>query len=76
MVKYTAKVRLKGEKKWVLHKGVVGDGLADAGIRYFAYEDGSLYHFPIDAEVMFDPDRQRSIAEKMSKEAGQPIQRA
>lgn len=72
---YTVKYRQPGQIFWRKVKNVKGDGVQDK-FRFVTREDDSIVYFSLDAEVIFPSERQAIIAHKMSKEAGQPIQRA
>ena len=72
---YRVKYRQKGQIFWRTVNNVKGDGVEGA-FRFFYMEDDSILYIGLDAEVWFSPDRQAIITHQMSKEAGQPVQRA
>jgi hypothetical protein len=81
---YNIKYRIKGRMFWRTIKNVRGDevifGRLENGIRYdplfraFVTDDNSIHYVPLDAEVIFPPDRQSIVASDMSREIGQPVQ--
>jgi hypothetical protein len=72
---YKAKYRQPGQIFWRTLRRVRGDGIGE-GFRFFVLEDDTMIYVSIDAEVRFPPERATSIERTMSKEAGQPVQRA
>ena len=72
---YTVKYRQPGKMFWRKIKKVKGDGV-EGPFRFFLTEDDYLHYIACDAEVIFPPERQAIKLHQMSKEAGQPIQRA
>lgn len=72
---YTVKYRQPGQIFWRKIK-LVKATIAKSKFWVFHCENDSLYYVSIDAEVYFPPERQAIITHQMSKEAGQPIQRA
>jgi hypothetical protein len=54
----------------------VGDGVAD-GFRYFHLENDRTMLLPLEIDgLIFHANRQEAIAKRMSREAGQQVQRA
>ena len=72
---YSVKYRQPGQIFWRSIKNVKGDAIED-GMRWFMTETDELYFISLQAEVHFSNDRQKVITYRLSKEAGQPIQRA
>lgn len=72
---YSAKYRQPGQIFWRKLKNLRGDGI-EGQFRYFLTLDDQYICISIHSEVIFSPDRNASILEKMSKEAGLPLQRA
>jgi hypothetical protein len=72
---YTVKYRQPSQWLWRTLKGVKGDGV-EGIFRFFHLEDDTLVYISSHAEVVFSKERQAIITHRMSKEAGQPIQRA
>jgi len=72
---YTVKYRQPGQIFWRKLRRVKGDGV-EGLFRFFHLEDDSLIYISSAAEVAFSPGRQQIIAHKMSREVGQPVQRA
>jgi hypothetical protein len=72
---YTVKYRQPGQWRWRKLKRVIGDGVEFA-YRFFHLENDRIVFVSQQAEVVFLPDRQKSIQRKMAKESGQPVQRA
>lgn len=72
---YTIKYRQPGQIFWRKLKNVTGDGVENS-YRFFHRTDDSIVFLSQQAEVIFCPDRQKVITQRMSKQSGQPIQRA
>jgi len=72
---YNVKYRQPGQIFWRTIKGVKGDAI-EGSIRWFLTEADSIHYISINAEVIFPPERQTIITQKMSRESGQPVQRA
>ena len=72
---YDVKYRQPGQWFWRKIKDVKGDAV-ESGFRWFLQEDDTLTFVSIDAEVKMSPHRAAIKLHKMSKEAGQPLQRA
>jgi hypothetical protein len=72
---YQIKYRQPGQIFWRTLNNVKGDGVENR-FRFFLQEDDTLTHISCDAEVRFSPHRAAVITHKMSKEIGQPVQRA
>jgi hypothetical protein len=73
---YWIKYRQPGQVFWRKVRNVIGDGVEAGLFRFVQTEDDTLIYFSLDAEVIFPAQRQKVIAELMSKEAGQQVQRA
>ncbi len=71
---YVVKYRQPGQFFKRKVKNVKGDGVQD-NFRFLHLEDDSIIYISLHAEVWFSSERQAIITHKMSKEAGQPIQR-
>lgn len=73
---YTVKIRQRGHRFWKKYKNVTGDHLFDLP-KYITLIDDTVIYFPADTEeIIFSPERAVVIEKRMSKEAGQPVQRA
>jgi hypothetical protein len=72
---YKVKYRQPGQWFWRTIKNVKGDGV-EGLFRFFYTEDDVLIYVSCNAEVVFGKERQAVILSKMSREVGQPIQRA
>lgn len=72
---YTIKYRQPGQVFWRTIKNVKGDAI-EGQMRWFLTDDDRVYYISLGAEVVFPSERQAIIAHKMSREIGQPIQRA
>jgi hypothetical protein len=72
---YYIKYRQPGQIFWRKLKGVIGDDIKD-NFRVFHLESDYIVYISIGAEVIFPPERQKVILDKMSKEAGLQVQRA
>lgn len=72
---YLVKYRQPGQFFWRKVKNVKGDGV-ESQFRFFHTEDDAIIYISIHAEVVFPSERQEVITRKMSKEIGQPVQRA
>ena len=72
---YLVKYRQPGQWFWNKIKNVKGDGV-EGSFRFFQTGDDRLVYISAHAEVIFPPERQAIIAKQMSREIGQPIQRA
>jgi hypothetical protein len=72
---YTVKYRQPGQLFWRKLKRVTGDGF-DGGARFFRTVDDNIVWVSTQAEVIFGPQRQKVVVYRMSKEAGQPVQRS
>jgi len=87
MDSYTVKYKLKEDWFWTTIKNVIGDGitsrLVDSGefinlpepFRFFTTIDNKMIHIPYQAQVIFSKERDIIISKRMSKQAGQQIQR-
>ncbi len=74
-ISYTVKYRVPNRIFWSTVKKVIGDGfLEDKPLRFLETDDGSMIYFPNNAEVKFSKERRIAITQKMSREAGQPVQ--
>lgn len=72
---YTVKYRQPGQIFWRTVKNVKGDGV-EGMFRFFSTEDDRIIYVSCNAEVIFPAERQALITQKMSREIGQPVQRA
>jgi hypothetical protein len=72
---YKIKYRQPGQWFWRTVKNVKGDGV-EGLFRFFQTESDDLIYVSCNAEVIFSKERQAIITHKMSRDAGQPIQRA
>lgn len=72
---YQVKYRQPGQWFWRKVKNVKGDGV-ESSFRFFHLDDDTLIYISCNSEVIFPPERQRIITDKMSREVGQPIVRA
>ena len=75
MIFYKCKYRCPGRDEWTKLKKIKGDGIEGNVYRFFVLKDDSMVIIPIDAEVVFDSKRAKSIEEDMNKDSGQKIQR-
>ena len=72
---YSVKYRQPGQIFWRTIKNVKGDAI-EGQMRWFLTEDDIILYISCNAEVKFPKERQAIITHKMSREAGQPVQRA
>jgi len=75
--KYTVKYRLKHQWFFRTIKKVVGDAVPKImpSVRVIFLEDDSTIEIPIEGTIFkFSRERREAQKDKMSKEAGQPIQ--
>lgn len=72
---YDVKYRQPGQWLWRKLKNVKGDAI-ESGFRWFLLEDDTLISVSLNAEVVMSPHRAAIKIHQMSREAGQPIQRA
>lgn len=72
---YSVKYRQPGQWFWRKINNVKGDGV-EGQFRFFHTEKDELIYISCSAEVKFPAERQAIIAHKMSRESGQPVQRA
>lgn len=81
---YTVKYRQPGQWFRRTVRRVVKDGfvtnkdgsLSSGSFRYLQTEDDRMLYFSIHAEVWFPKKRNQLVEKKVSRDAGQPIQRA
>jgi len=72
---YTVQYRQPGQLFWRKLKNVKGDAVEE-GFRWFLQDDDTITYVSLNAEVRFPPARAQITMHKMSRESGQPIQRA
>lgn len=75
MKRYTVKYRQPGQLFWRRIHNVVGDGI-ERNFRFFLTEEDDYISISINAEVIFDKQRNEAILYKLENCAGQPLGRA
>jgi len=73
---YTIKYRQPGQWFWRKIKNVKGTQFTEGKFWAFHTDDDALHYISGNAELYFPPERQAIITHQMSREIGQPVQRA